>query len=250
MDDGYTTLGDAVPSAAELLSMWEQHGERHTIDAALGCLALAAPIDPDELANLPLGTRDAALIRLRRAALGDLIIAIGTCPACGLEVEAPVSCSELLGQAGGPPAPWTLEAAGIRLELRALNSRDAAAAASLPATAGAAELLGRAVVAAEGGGAPIAARSLEPGVVAAVAASLAGRDPLAEVTLELACPSCDHRWEELLDVAPFVVEELAAEGRRILAEVDVLARAYGWREHDILAMSDGRRRAYGALAAG
>jgi len=42
----------------------------------------------------------------------------------------------------------------------------------------------------------------------------------------------------------FFWAELAAEAKRLLREVDALARAYGWREADILALSSQRRHAY------
>ena len=54
-------------------------------------------------------------------------------------------------------------------------------------------------------------------------------------------------WEASVDVGSFVWEEIAAEARRVVHEVDRLARAYGWREADILAMTPARRRTYLAL---
>jgi hypothetical protein len=47
-----------------------------------------------------------------------------------------------------------------------------------------------------------------------------------------------------LDPAAIVVEEVDRHARQVLREVDQLARAYGWREPDILALSRDRRRAY------
>ena len=38
--------------------------------------------------------------------------------------------------------------------------------------------------------------------------------------------------------------EVQARARRLLREVDVLARAYGWTEADVLALSEQRRTAY------
>ena len=46
---------------------------------------------------------------------------------------------------------------------------------------------------------------------------------------------------DLLDCAWTVVE---AHARRLLGEVHRLARAYGWREHDVLALGAARRAAY------
>jgi hypothetical protein len=47
-----------------------------------------------------------------------------------------------------------------------------------------------------------------------------------------------------MDVAAFVWAEIESEARRLLLEVDVLARRYGWSERDILDMSPIRRYQY------
>jgi len=44
--------------------------------------------------------------------------------------------------------------------------------------------------------------------------------------------------------------EIRAEAARLMHEVDLLARTYGWRESDILDLSAARRRAYVEMAAG
>jgi hypothetical protein len=48
----------------------------------------------------------------------------------------------------------------------------------------------------------------------------------------------------MFDIGAFLWEEIAAQARRLLREVHTLARAYGWREADILVMSAARRQAY------
>ena len=55
---------------------------------------------------------------------------------------------------------------------------------------------------------------------------------------------CGHEWDELFDVVSFVWAELEVQACRLLQEVHVLARAYGWREGDVLALSPRRRRLY------
>jgi hypothetical protein len=47
-----------------------------------------------------------------------------------------------------------------------------------------------------------------------------------------------------LDPAEFLWAAAEAQARRLLLEVDALARAYGWREPDVLALPPARRRAY------
>jgi hypothetical protein len=46
------------------------------------------------------------------------------------------------------------------------------------------------------------------------------------------------------DIAAYLWQEVDARARRALRDTHTLARAYGWREADILAMSDFRRQQY------
>ena len=48
----------------------------------------------------------------------------------------------------------------------------------------------------------------------------------------------------MFDIVSFFWAEIDAWARRVLREVNVLARAYGWRESDILALSPVRRQIY------
>jgi hypothetical protein len=75
-------------------------------------------------------------------------------------------------------------------------------------------------------------------------------DPQAEVLLDLACPACDHRWPLLFDATAYLWAEIAVHARRLLREVHLLARAYGWREADVLALSAARRSYYLDLVSG
>ena len=63
--------------------------------------------------------------------------------------------------------------------------------------------------------------------------------------------SCVLRGEQFvadLDLASFVWAEVRARAQRLLRDVDVLARAYGWTEPEVLELTDRRREAYLALA--
>jgi hypothetical protein len=85
-------------------------------------------------------------------------------------------------------------------------------------------------------------------VVAAVAARMADVAGPADVAVAVTCPACEHAWEEALDVPDFVWHELAATARRLLGEIDALARAYGWSEDAVLGLPPRRRHRYVELA--
>ena len=80
--------------------------------------------------------------------------------------------------------------------------------------------------------------------IEAVGERLAEADPLAEIRLSFTCPRCEAGFEESLDLPSFVWSEMEARARRVLAEVHVLALAYGWSEAEILQLSPARREIY------
>ena len=47
-----------------------------------------------------------------------------------------------------------------------------------------------------------------------------------------------------MDIGEFFWRELTVQAKRLLREVHLLARGYGWREADVLALHPRRRQAY------
>jgi hypothetical protein len=243
-------------SAAAALDLWEaaqglEPTERSLLLAADE--AAGPPARPEELARLPLGERDARLLRLRADLAGTLLEATASCPGCAQELEFAVATDALLARADERAEPEPVVADGLVVTWRPLESADVAAAAAT-ADAAAAErvLLERCVTAVTGpdGDRDLRAPDLPPEARAAVAEAMAAADPLAEVLVELACPSCGAAFAADLDVGGFVWAELRAHAQRLLRAVDVLARAYGWREADVLGLSERRRDEYLGLALG
>jgi hypothetical protein len=105
-------------------------------------------------------------------------------------------------------------------------------------------LLDRCILQATRDGAEAGLDQVPDGVLALVAEQVAAHDPLAEIELALACPICGHQWQLFFDIASFLWLKIEMRAGRLLREVHTLARAYGWREADILALSPGRRQAY------
>jgi hypothetical protein len=92
--------------------------------------------------------------------------------------------------------------------------------------------------------APVPFEQLTEETILRVEERLAEADPAAEILLAIRCPSCACEWQTLFDIVPFFWTEISVQARRLLREVDLLARAYGWREADILAMTPLRRSLY------
>ncbi len=79
-------------------------------------------------------------------------------------------------------------------------------------------------------------------------AKLSEADPLALVVIGLTCPACGADWQETLDVAGYVAHEIGQQAETLLYDIHRLARAYGWTEADVLALSPWRRQQYLAWA--
>jgi len=62
--------------------------------------------------------------------------------------------------------------------------------------------------------------------------------------LEMTCDNCGKRSSSAFDIRAFFWRELSARAQHIILDVHDLARAYGWRESDVLSLSTVRRRRY------
>ncbi len=80
-----------------------------------------------------------------------------------------------------------------------------------------------------------------------ISSAMATRDPQAELTLRLVCPSCSNEFETLLDAASFFFAEIAARVQTLFREIHLLARHYHWSESEILALTSARRQRYLSL---
>ncbi len=240
-------------SGAAVLRIWEEAAavrpERR--GSAIVASAVSEPLATVEAC--PVGQRDRRLLELRRALIGETIEARGNCPACAVQVEASFAVQDLVAAAPSA-APHSVELvhAGLRLTVRAPTAGDLAALA-FEYGLGDIESARAALLAfcvthcetVEGEPAPVPADA-----AVAVAEALEGLDPLAAIVFTLTCPECGTAFETPFDPPAFIWQELSAAANRLLWEVDQLARAYGWREADILALSPIRRRAYLEIAAG
>lgn len=222
-----------------LLSVWEQGARRHPVDRAVLLHALAAPERPvDQLADAPLGVRNAALMALRRAHFGGQLPAWVDCPACGERMEFTLDADDL------PPAPTDGDAPIVvdGHRFRRPSSRHLAALVdAADPDAAARQLLRDCAEAADA--LPTDATALA-GLLDAAEAAIEAADPWADLALAVACPACAHETEVSFDIASYLWEELDSHARRLLDDVHALASAYGWSEPQILALSDARRAAY------
>ncbi|MBN1204046.1 MAG: hypothetical protein JXB05_03870 [Myxococcaceae bacterium] len=235
-------------SASDIIRLWDAGQSQHPLDRALGLLGAGWPeLTRGELAAMDVGERDARLLRLRELMAGPVLECFAECPTCHAPLEFRIATSSLLPAVAPPPRG--LEAAGVAVQYRLPDSRDLAAVARCAdAEAARRLLLRRCVLSVREGQDVLSADALSAEVVAALCARIEEEASATDVRMNLTCPACSHRWQVAVDVAEFFWQELAAEARRLLREVHLLARAYSWSEESILAMGPQRRQYYLELA--
>jgi len=225
--------------ASRLVGAWEQGHAQHPLHRALTLLRVAAPEQSlDALASLEIGERDRRLLELRQRLFGSRFDAVAACPRCAEKLELGFSAAELPARAE-PPRWIEVDAGGRAFRIRMPTTADLVeVAAELP------ERRARALLERCAGEAVSGPES------EAIQSRMAEADPLSRVELALECPACGHRWTGVFDIASFLWTELGDHVMRLLRDTHALARAYGWSEADILAMSARRRQVYLDLVMG
>ena len=232
--------------AEALLTLWEgalgQHASAR--DEAL----LRVSFEGAEPPMRTLGERNATLIELHACLFGREIELLSHCPACGTAAQFSGDCAVLAAQMRPKldvAPPHRLEACGHQIEFRLPDGADIALASN---SAGAKEfaqlLLDRCVLTCAQEGRTVLVRDLPAPVLDALSQHMEKLDPGASVSFALECPRCATRWQAPLDIGDMVWQKVRAAAERMLLDIDVLARAYGWTEREVLRLNPLRRAAY------
>lgn len=236
-------------SAAQILDLWEEGHVSLPFERAVSLLAAAAPdTEREKLELLSIGRRDARLLDLREWAFGSSLEMAASCPVCGQALEMVIPIRALRTPPASEEARGRIAIEEYAASFRPPNSRDLAACDGLDPEEGRRALLNGCILEATRAGQAISTHELPEELLSAVEESIAAIDPQADLLLDFACPDCHERWSEAFDIVSFFWTEIDAWARRLLLEVNVLARAFGWSEKDILGMSAARRQIYFAMA--
>ena len=238
-------------SASELLVAWERGLKQRPVERALTLLAATDSECPrDALAKLCIGRRDDRLLSLREQMFGAELNSLADCPGCGERLELTLTAADLRASSSVPaPEELSLNVDDWQVEFRLPNSDDLLQIADVKdATAGRGLLLRKCILSAARNQKAQAVDGLPEKVVTAVIQRMADSDPQGNVQLALSCPVCACEWRTSFDIVSFLWSEINAWAHRMLREVHTLARAYGWREADILALSPWRRQVYLEMA--
>jgi hypothetical protein len=239
-------------SAVDMIQVWEIGQRKPGWFRDWLLLSAAYPERPPaEVAQWSIGTRNCRLLALRRAMRGSTLHGYACCSRCQTALEFSFESTAIestVAEADRPalaPIEAEFEWRDIHVRIRALTTLDLMATADEGDRAAA--LAGRSVDLVSALGEPVPLDAAEPAMLEAIESRLAEIDPGAVVNLGLACAACAHEWSAELDIGDFLWREVALEAERLMSDVHVLARTYGWREADILAMSAARRAHYLSL---
>jgi hypothetical protein len=226
-----------APRAETVLQVWERGRHEHPLDRALTILSLFGDRPRGEFAAMSMERRDIRLLAWRTSMFGRQLPGYARCPACGCGVDVAL-CVDADRE---PEEHFTVDVGGRTVAARLPTSLDLAAVAACDSVKDSARALVARCI--EG-----AAAGRDEQVARAVEAEWDRRTRLSSGAVSLACPDCDHKWRLDVDIAEFLWREIEIQAMRLLGEVDLLARRYGWSERDILALSATRRKMYLGLA--
>lgn len=231
---------------AEILHLAEAGAQAAPL--AFADLVLAGSFPDLAPGRLGPGARNRWLLLCHRHAVGESFEGVAACPACGERLEIEIPVAELLSGQGEPAASVALQHGDMTIRLRLPERADIEAAGRVRPGTARRLLVERCIVAAERDGGSCPPPPVDDALAAAAAAAFEAADPLGDIRLGLSCPACGHAWIARLDPLPQLRDALHGQAEQLLHEVDTLARAYGWTEPDILALSRWRRRRYLDLA--
>ncbi len=237
-----------LPTAADLIDVWERGAAQHPLDRGLSLLSMAYPERSfGQLQALTLAERERSLLELHRGLFGPSLACYTECPQCRTRLEFAVEIQNLLNGATDSSKSNVHEFV-LRDYVVRFCAPDSGALAALrdcPDVASARLLLlERCLLEATRGDAKVPATELPVDVIEKISSTLGVSEGDGDLSMVLECAACAHRWELAFDTVSFVWAEISARAKRFLNEVHTLAWAYGWREADILAMSPARRQFY------
>jgi hypothetical protein len=233
-------MQSAAPNAREqqILMLWERGAglNRWARDDAL---LAAIGVQSDRL-----GPRNSALLSLRSRLFDRPWPLKSCCPECGTECEFEADSSGLAEALLALPLAEEadVEINGQKIHLRVPTARDIRILSMKDRDGAVCALLGLCI------SPPCVPEYFDSDALVELSTHLERLDPGALVSFALSCPACHHAWSSDIDVGEAVWSEVQRAAERIFVEIDVLARAYGWTEADVLDMSAIRRAAYLQLA--
>jgi len=223
-----------------LIDAWDTGLAQHPIDRALTLAGCYTGLERPRLAAMSIGARDALLLQIRRMVSGDRLSGLCACEACGERNEFDLDAAALPAPSAPPDGVVAVALGERTVRARLPNSYDLAAVAGVSDEAEAARAIVRRCV--------LDDAAIDDDAVAALDRAMEEAEGIAALDIVFSCSACGTANRAPLDIGGFLWIELSERVERVIADVETLAACYGWREADILAMSDVRRTLYAERA--
>lgn len=202
-------------------------------------------LDASTVWDMPVGSRIAWLLAIADLEGDGPFTVVLRCPRsdCLEQMEIEVTLEDVLSTVPpGSAEPVAVAVDGVRFVLRRPTGSDQLRwLGAGPAAMNRRAILQSLIV--EG------PRELTDGHVEALEAALDEHDPLLRFTITTECLACSVTSEHETSLTDCALTVLQRAQQRVIEEVHVLGRAYGWREPDILALPPWRRSRYLGLVA-
>jgi len=232
-------------AAQTLMRVWEAGvGAPFGLETS-ACVAALSGDAMEAVVTRPVGEIDRDLLALREEVFGPELEGLTECPDCGERLEFVFPVRDLVADGAEQVAEHRCEIDALQVSFRLPSPADVALAARLPTlAAGRQMLLQRCVVSVKKDEGVLALSELSASTLESIEDGMAGADPQGACSIALTCPACGNAWESPMDIGSFVWREIDSWAERMMDDISILARAYGWSEAQILGMSQIRRRRY------
>jgi hypothetical protein len=195
---------------------------------------------------LSVGQCDGMLVDLRERLFGSRFEAWVACPHCGQGLELAFDAADLktpVTNCGGQPFALSVDQYSLTCKAPCID--DLACVERLRSSEERrVELLARTVLEASINGTPCAAAELPASVIDTLERTLQECDAQILTDLGVNCDACGHQWSAPFDIVAYLWTELERWAARLMWEVSALARAFGWKEMDLIMMTPWRRQRY------
>lgn len=229
------------PTSTELLHLWENSFDQTKLDWALHLLAIACSTpNLETAAQWDISQRDGRLFQLRAWMFGTHFTNTTLCPKCNEKVEWEMNISDFpipALQLEASTQTFTFEQDGYHIRYRQPNSQDIM-------TGDPEKILDNCLITILKEQTVITYHDLPDSTKGALNTDMEKANPLAHISMQLSCPSCQNQWEVIFDIIHYLWTEVDQWAKHILQEVYLLARAFGWSEQEILNLSPRRRQYY------
>lgn len=234
------------PNSANLLQIWEDSFHLSLVQKSIYLLSFACNTDKKTIASWSIGQRDARLFLLRKYLFGAHFENLATCQKCNEQIEWNMSINDFpLPTLRDNQMVFDFQFEKYQLQFRLPNSQDLQAATIDNQTPS--SLVQNCIINIHKAAKPLKKAALPSKLINALTQEMEKIDPLAHISMQLACPNCQHQWNSTFDIITYLWAEIDNWAKHLLQEIAILARHFSWSEQDILNMSPRRRQLYLAM---